>query len=160
MRQGTYNGSTGFGWEKVQRRHAIYSKHSVGYVIKNPNGGTPQGTQRLYKAWANYLVCTPDCIVWSDREVRVVNETARKQTYYGVDLLNQNPGVLTAYCINPHGELKCPSWVDKAIGAHAPRPRTDANESEHMTVWSYTPITNKQLASVSAGTPAKGLMVR
>ncbi len=55
--------------------------------------------------------------VWkatNQRQVITVVEFKHVSSYYGVKM-KTDPGVLTTYCVNPKGGLKCPSWVDTAF---------------------------------------------
>ncbi|WP_104087722.1 hypothetical protein [Cryobacterium sp. N19] len=141
LRQGTYDGAVGFGWTKIQERHNIHSKNSIGYVLKAPNGGTAQGEDRLYVAYANEITCDSACEVTDSREVRVVNKAAGRESYYGVVLSGGEVGITTAYCVNPDGALACPSWVDRAIGVNKPMASgTTAATPQKSTVWSYSPM--------------------
>ena len=144
LRQGTYNGSVGFGWTKIQQRHAIKSKNSIGFVLKAPNGGTAQGEDRLYIAYANQIVCTSKCEVADQRQVKVVNKTGAYSQYYGVPLGGKVVGVTTAYCENPDKSLPCPAWVDIAIGskkpAVTPQSAAEAAAETTSTMWTYEPL--------------------
>lgn len=137
LREGTYNGSVGFGWTKIQQRHNIHSKHTIGFVLKAPNGGVQQGEDRLYVAYAQEITCTDTCVVTDEREVRVINKEAIYASYYGVTL-NAVVGITTAYCVNPDGALSCPAWVDRAIGAEKPASASRTSETSTVTTtWSY-----------------------
>ncbi|MFC3297280.1 hypothetical protein ACFOD2_13820 [Clavibacter michiganensis subsp. insidiosus] len=144
LRQGTYDGAVGFGWSKIQKRHAIFSKNSIGYVLKNPDGGVAEGEDRRYTAYANEITCTDEetCTVTDSREVRVINKAAAYNEYYGVALGGQEVGIITAYCINPDGALTCPAWVDLAIGVKKPTAARLSGESptSTSTSWSYEPL--------------------
>jgi len=144
LRQGTYDGATGFGWSKIQKRHAIFSKNSIGYVLKNPDGGVAEGEDRRYTAYANEITCPEgaDCTVTDSREVRVINKAAAYPEYYGVALGGQEVGIITAYCINPDGALACPSWVDLAIGVKKPASAriSEGTPASITTSWSYEPM--------------------
>ena len=48
---------------------------------------------------------------------RVVVDFKRPHSYYGVRLDRATIGVLTAYCEMPNRGLRCPHWVDQAIGS-------------------------------------------
>ncbi len=54
LREGFWTGSTGFGWEKIQRKHKITNLKLVERIIQNPNGGDlRKGTERrIYRAFA------------------------------------------------------------------------------------------------------------
>lgn len=147
MRQGVWhaNRGRGFGWEKIQKKHAIYSKHSVGFVLKNPNGGQADGNQRRYYAWANKKVCKDGvCTYVDNRQVYTIVDFRHFDKYFGVNV-DGTLGVITTYCINPDGAPKCPAWVDLAIGSEAPRVATRDDGSRVTTVGSYKPLTDDQM---------------
>ncbi|MDA3804879.1 hypothetical protein PED38_08725 [Clavibacter sp. CT19] len=144
LRQGTYDGVAGFGWTKTQKRHAIFSKNSIGFVLKNPDGGVDEGEDRRYTAYANEITCTDEesCTVTDSREVRVVNKAVGKSDWYGVALGGEEVGIITAYCLNPDGALACPSWVDLAIGVKKPSTTrlSEGSPTSTSTSWSYEPM--------------------
>lgn len=138
-RSGTYNGSTGFGWQKVYQRHNIGSYNAIGFIAHNPDGGVPQGSDRVYMAYANKLLCNAthtDCDVVDSLPVKLVVNYAKVSTYYGVTI-NGVLGVKTAYCINDDGALKCPDWVSPALKASF---RTVSGGRVETTKWSYSPL--------------------
>lgn len=172
MRQGVWRPKArkgkgaGFGWRKIQSKHGIYSKHSVGFILKNPNGGEPDGNQRRYLAYANKLLCEDGvCKVVDNRKVYAFVDFRYFSRYYDVRI-NGKPGVITAYCINPNAAPKCPSWVDLAIGSEAPGvapSNVDGNDGDAgtvKTVGSYEPITGAQLRSFARNGKASGLSSR
>lgn len=151
MREGTYNGSTrkGFGWQKVQRLHNIHSKHSVGVVIREP-APTISGTVTRYNAWAQKIrVIDGKRYIEEQVEVKVSNQRKRFAEYYGVDLDDQHPGVLTAYCENDPKADKCPSWVDLAIGRSAPARMAPVEDGVEYT-GSYEPLSEGEPVPASA----------
>ena len=82
-------------------------------MVRNPNGGTAQGTKRVYFAYANLVECgVISCTVREVVRTRTVVEFKYFPTYYGYSVGGQ-PGVLTAYCDNYNPE--CPSWVSASL---------------------------------------------
>jgi hypothetical protein len=142
LRQGVFDGVRGFGWVKIQQKHAIMSKNSIGFVLKAPSGGEEQGEDRLYRAYANEITCTDaECKVTDSREVRVVNKTAVREEYAGVTLSGRVVGITTAYCVNPDSAPACPAWVDAAIGRQKPATTIDSHRVDGVsTLWSYEPL--------------------
>lgn len=150
--QGTYDSSSksGFGWAKITTKHAITRYSTVKFPTSNPNGGTAQGTQRLYQAWAQrWQAINGRWTLTAEVEVRTVIETATKKLYYGIKL-NGSPGVLTTYCVNANSANACPSWVDTALangsgprGAVSSRDAPDALSSKLAPALtaSYQPLT-------------------
>ncbi|MES2093270.1 MAG: hypothetical protein V4531_05590 [Actinomycetota bacterium] len=137
VRIGTYDGVNGFGMSKIQKKHNIYWTASLKFVTANPNGGTKQGDDRLYLAYANRKVCSSSgtCTYTTSIPVRVVMSNVYAGTYYGV-VVNGAIGIKTAYCITDTAATDCPAWVDEALSNIAARTATPAPE----TVWSYTPL--------------------
>ncbi|MCW3492881.1 hypothetical protein [Microbacterium sp. SSM24] len=136
--QGTYNTSTkaGFGWAKIKGKHAITKYNTVKFPTLNPDGGTAQGTQRLYKAWAQkWQVINGRWTITAEVEVRTVVETATKSLYYNVRL-NASPGVLTTYCVNANKADACPWWVDTAFANGNRPPGSAAARSSQSTATS------------------------
>lgn len=142
LRQGIYDGVQGFGWVKIQKKHAIMSKNSVGYVLKAPDGGKAQGEDRLYTAYVNEITCADaDCEVTESLEVRVVDKTASREEYGGVTLSGKEVGITTAYCVNPDKAPACPAWVDATIGTKKPTASIDSTADDGTsTLWSYEPL--------------------
>lgn len=61
------------------------------------------------------------------------------------------PGVLTTYCRNPNGALKCPSWVDTAVlpknnGMVVAYPGPGTMGSGQLLTSSYKPVRLGQVA--------------
>ncbi|WP_206750276.1 hypothetical protein, partial [Cryobacterium sp. TMS1-20-1] len=85
LREGTYNGSVGFGWTKIQQRHNIHSKHTIGFVLKAPNGGVQQGEDRLYVALSccGYLGQWA-LLKWGVTESRDQHDRIAEKIYPGV----------------------------------------------------------------------------
>lgn len=134
VRSGTYNPTTqtGFGLAKIQQKHRINSIDSLVFVTRNPNGGTAQGDDRLYEAFANKKVCNQTtCTVTESIKVRVIMSNVYAGTYYGV-VINGAIGIKTAYCVT--GSTVCPSWIDQ--GLRRITPGTPITEN----VWSYEPL--------------------
>ncbi|MCY7286817.1 MAG: hypothetical protein LH624_00815 [Cryobacterium sp.] len=128
LRQGVYSGGKGFGWEKIQRRHAIYDKDTLGFVLHEPYPNY-SGSIAEYNAYANKFV---DGKPVDSREVKVVFERKNVTSYYGVTI-NGQVGIITAFCVNPGGALACPSWVDYALGKRT----ANAEGGTAEVVWSY-----------------------
>lgn len=74
-----------------------------------------------YNAYAQkLLVIDGKRYLEEEVEVKVSVRTNGVSSYYGIDLSYQAPGVLTAYYENTPKADKYPSWIDQAIGTHAP----------------------------------------
>ena len=109
LRRGFFDreANRGFGWDKVWNQHKITNTNAVSYMVRNPNGGSAQGTKRVYFAYANRVECgVINCTVREVVRTRTVVEFKYFPTYYGYSVGGQ-PGVLTAYCDNYNPE--CPS---------------------------------------------------
>ncbi|WP_449281074.1 hypothetical protein [Leucobacter sp.] len=134
LRKGTYSKTSGkgFGWAKIKTRHGIKKDSTVKHPTKSPYGaiwkGRPQ-TKAEYTAYAdNVRKIDGKWIVVEETPVRTVVEFKHVSSHLKVKL-NNAPGVLTTYRINPNRALKCPSWVDSAflpsnngvVGAMSPR---------------------------------------
>lgn len=112
MRQGFWNGTTGYGWEKIQRKHLIVNKRVVQGIIQNPNGGEfdpKRAKRKLYKAIARQdecvvgVGCRP---VQSIRMIAVVDFSESKR------FPKEVVGVITAYCKTLQGD-EWPAWVNR-----------------------------------------------
>lgn len=138
LRDGTYNGKDGFGWEKIQSKHRIHEIGSVRFVTQNPEGGTPQGGDRVYMAYANRKECDGGyCRYVESLPVRAVVNFDYRSTYYDAKV-DGILGVKTTYCLNKDKAPACPSWVDKAFAKPArPGPATlDVGG----VIFSYAPL--------------------
>lgn len=139
-RNGTWNGSTGFGWQKISQKHKITSYNAIGFIAHNPDGGTAQGTDRLYMAYANEMTCTAGHCVGTDSiPVKLVVSYANVVSYYGVTI-NGTLGVKTAYCVNDDNANDCPSWVNGALRDSFAVSIEDDAQSGTTVQWSYKPL--------------------
>lgn len=119
VREGAYDAATkrGFGMKKIRTKHNVKLINSLKFATNNPNGGTAQGEQRRYDAYANKLECTngKNCHYTDSRPFRVIMDNRKEATYYGVNLRNDKIGINTAYCQNDDKSNDCPDWVDTAF---------------------------------------------
>lgn len=138
LREGTYRDGKGFGWKKIQARHKIRKVSSLRFVISNPAGGEPQGSNRVYLAYATRKECSGSYCRYTDSlPVRVVVDFRSYGTYYDATV-DGELGVMTAYCMNPDKALECPSWVDAALGN--PSGQAVSGLEERGVVLSYHPL--------------------
>lgn len=122
LRTGTYKYFTGkgFGWTKINQRHHIRNLRVLRFAIKSDPGYRDgrSTTQRIYSAYAVRYVCSwGHCRATESVRYQVVVEFKGFHSYYGVRLNNATVGLMTAYCHMPNRGLRCPHWVDTAIGA-------------------------------------------
>jgi len=147
LRRGFYDHVTGrgFGWDKLYHRHNITNTNLVKFVTKEPSGGEPQGTARVYHAWSHYVECGRVVCTIKDRtQVRMVVEYGKRATIGGWPAGNP-VGVLTGYCVDPRYNPKCPWWVSDSrfIPSVAAEYSWRADRGRHRavgTVWSYEPL--------------------
>lgn len=107
LRRGHYVGGGGFGWDKIYHKHGITNPNLVEKIIKNPNGGSPEGTARVYRGFAQRFSCD-----FSNRCTDVERIPLKAVVEFREDS-NLGPGqkgVITAYC--DYGRPDCPSWVN------------------------------------------------
>lgn len=123
LREGTYDGSDGFGWEKIKDKHKITNVEVVEAIVGNPNGGTPhrevdKRTKKLtkdrreYVGYANRARCgiNGQCEVVERIPMRVIVEFLHDFAFDG------QLGVLTAFCVfGDPAHVECPSWVNKQV---------------------------------------------
>ena len=145
VRVGTYNGfnSQGFGLAKIMGKHGIRAVSSLQFITHAPNGGTKQGDDREYVAYANKLVCnSAGCTVKASIPVRAIMSNIYVDTYYGISGIKGAIGIKTAYCQNTDASFLCPSWVDNAFVGRASKLSTSpqGNGITDTTLWSYAPM--------------------
>ena len=105
LRTGRYDGTRGYGWEKILRRHAITNKNLVQKLIQSSAGSPAGGESREYTGFAQRFSCdiSGRCTEVERIPLRAIVDFRRDPA------LNGQKGVITAYC--NHGPLECPSWV-------------------------------------------------
>lgn len=143
LRRGFYDHVTGrgFGWDKLYHRHNITNTNLVRFVTKNPSGGEPQGTARVYHAWSHYVECGRVVCTIKDRTpVRMVVEYGKRPTIGGWPAGNP-VGVLTGYCVEQRYNPKCPWWVsDNRFIPSVAAQRSGRVGRIEGTAWSYKPL--------------------
>jgi hypothetical protein len=97
-------GSTGFGYDKVSRKHAITNVQIVHSVVRHP----PVVRQETPTRWVHEKEALLVGLAGPSQSVvvRVVIE-------YGDWAGPGQMGVVTAYCVGIQG--KCPEWVNRAF---------------------------------------------
>jgi len=108
LRNGTWNGSSGFGWSKAYYYHNLWTKPILDTITFGIISGQPNSK--------NYTV-----IHYTDGEIDqfvVVVADTTDTSWQGISTQdNREVGVLTGYCENAAGatEPECPGWVDDTV---------------------------------------------
>lgn len=150
VRVGTYDrlSDNGFGMTKIINKHGIRAVSTLKFISRAPDGGSRQGDDREYIAYANKSVCKSGrCTVVESIPVRLIMSNIYVSSYYGVTRIDGALGIKTAYCQNPDRSDLCPSWVDYAFksASSLSTPGSDgltsgSSRSTDATVWSYAPM--------------------
>jgi len=145
-RNGTFDGNNGFGWQKISQKHKITSYNAIGFIAHNPDGGTPEGKDRRYMAYANKKTCNVShtlCTVDESIPVKLIVHYEHVDTYFGA-VVNAELGAKTAYCVNDDSAHDCPPWVNGALRSSfsdSAGPMTSAHGVTSI-VWTYEPLSS------------------
>ncbi len=107
LRNGTWNGSGGFGWQKAYYYHNLWTKPILDSIHLGTISGSPSA--KYYKA--GYY--DPNL-----EEIVVVVADTSDTSWGGVSTQDDREvGVLTGYCENAAGaeQPTCPGWVDDTL---------------------------------------------
>ena len=109
LRQGYWNGSSGWGWKKFYNYHNLTSA-SMRKASKNYFKYEREGETTNYRYWAQVVVmrCGWTCWVNEARNVKIIND----RRYMGDDRIR---GIFNGMCIQDPVNPECPDWVNRAF---------------------------------------------
>ena len=108
LRNGTWNGTSGFGWSKAYYYHNLWTKPIVDTIAYGLISGTPSNKDYEVIHYTDGEI---------DQYVIVVADTTAT-SWGGISTQDgREVGVLTGYCQNAAGatEPECPGWVDDTL---------------------------------------------
>lgn len=119
IRQGYWDSNVpnaGFGFDKAVHKHNITSLTALNRLAASTNVYYQSGTDnwRLTTYTAYYTCSGSTCTATAKRTVRFIYNDNSYTKYSGWPV-GGKLGLQTAYCDNPDGAFKCPSWVTNAI---------------------------------------------
>jgi hypothetical protein len=112
IRQGYWDGTTGFGWKKTYWYHNLYLQPTIDTIAFSATGLPPSDNMR-------YTVYHHNPEGFVDQEVEVYVDEIETTWGYQSTKDGHMVGELGGFCLTGGGvdEPECPEWVD--VGSHS-----------------------------------------